>query len=73
MRGFIWVPASTRAPAAWLVCVCLRRYLCNLGIPRRRLRAIVIRTSACHIQIAPTPGSSYSLYWQGEAGEGVQE
>eukprot|EP00983_Pelagomonas_calceolata_P097508 1158258-Pelagomonas_calceolata.AAC.2 len=48
-----------------------RRFLCNLGIPRRRLRSITIKTSACHVQIAPTPGSDYSIYWQGAPGEGA--
>lgn len=28
------------------------RYLCNLGVPRRSLRSIEIKTSSCHIQVS---------------------
>ena len=45
-----------------------RRYLCNLGTPRKRLEAIVIKTSACHVQLAPQAGSGYTLFFRGQLG-----
>lgn len=44
------------------------RYICNIGTPRKRLTAIVIKTSSCHVQIASHSGYGYSLYSQGKTG-----
>ena len=44
------------------------RYICNLGTPRKRLLGMVIKTTACHVQIASHAGSGYSVYARGLVG-----